>query len=156
MGFKCQLCGTESLELDIYGGWGTELESGVGLDFGIIRYSYTRWCRLKRSRFHRVLRRRKLRWLRFMYSVGDELGDQYEISYGYDLESVSLAAAYGNYDISGNDDDYDYYSLGVSGSFGGESDLGWDVSYWGTSSEGEVLFGDLGDDRLVLTISKEF
>jgi len=148
--------GTESLELDIYGGWGTELESGVGLDFGIIRYSYHGGADSSDLDFTEFYAGVSYAGFGFLYSVGDELGDQYEISYGYDLESVSLAAAYGNYDISGNDDDYDYYSLGVSGSFGGESDIGWDVSYYGTSSEGEVLFGDLGDDRLVLTISKEF
>ena len=93
----------------------------------------------------------------FNYSFGDELGDQYEVNYGYDLESVSLAFAYGNYDISGNDDDYDYYSAGVSGSFGGESELGWDVSYYGTSSEADILFGEeAADGRLVLTLSKDF
>jgi len=148
--------GNESLELDIYGGWGTELDGGVGLDFGIIRYSYHGGANSSDLDFTEFYAGVSYAGLGFTYSVGDELGDQYEVSYGYDFEAVSLAVAYGNYDVSGDSDDYDYYSAGVSGSFGGKSELGWDVSYWGTSSEGENLFGDVADDRIVFTLSKEF
>ncbi|MBX2848245.1 MAG: TorF family putative porin [Acidiferrobacterales bacterium] len=148
--------GNESLELDIYGGWSTEFESGLGLDFGIIRYSYHGASDSSDLDFTEFYGGVSYAGFGFIYSVGDELGDQYELSYGYDFEAVSLAAAYGNYDAADDGNDYDYYSLGVSGSFGGESDLGWDVSYWGTSSEGEVQFGDLADDRIVFTLSKEF
>ncbi len=149
--------GTESLELDIYGGWGTELSNGVGLDFGVIRYSYHGGSDSSDLDFTEFYAGASYAGFGFTYSVGDELGDQYELSYGYDFESVSLAVAYGNYDVSGDSDDYDYYSAGVSGSFGGKSDIGWDVSYWGTSSDADVLFGnDIADDRIVLSISKEF
>ncbi len=149
--------GNESLELDIYGGWGTELDNGVGLDFGLIRYSYHGASDSSDLDFTEFYAGVSYAGLGFTYSVGDELGDQYELSYGYDLEAVSLAVAYGSYDVSGDSDDYDYYSAGVSGSFGGDSDIGWDVTYWGTSSDAEVLFGDdLSDGRIVFTISKEF
>lgn len=148
--------GNESLELDIYGGWGTELSSGIGLDFGIIRYSYHGASDSNDLDFTEFYAGASYAGFGFNYSVGDELGDQFEISYGYDFEVVALAVAYGNYDVSGDDDDYDYYSAGVSGSFGGKSDIGWDVTYWGTSSDGETLFGDVADDRIVFTISKEF
>ncbi len=148
--------GTESLELDIYGGWATEFENGLGLDFGIIRYSYHGGADSSDLDFTEFYAGASFAGFGFTYSVGDELGDQYELSYGYDFEAVSLAVAYGSYDVSDNGDDYDYYSAGVSGSFGGESDLGWDVSYWGTNGEGEDLFGDVADDRVVFTLSKEF
>ena len=32
--------GPESTELDIYGGWSTEFENGVGFDVGFIEYTY--------------------------------------------------------------------------------------------------------------------
>jgi uncharacterized protein (TIGR02001 family) len=148
--------GGASTELDFYAGWGTELESGVGVDVGIIRYAYQGSDIASKLDFTEVYVGVSYSGLGFMYSFGDELGDQYEISYGYDLENVSLAAAYGSYDTSGNDDDYNYYSAGVSGSFGGTSDLGWDVSYYGNSSEADALFGEeAADGRLVFTLSKE-
>lgn len=156
-GSNVQFGGDESLELDLYGGWGTELESGLGLDFGVIRYSYHGGTNASDLDFTEFYAGVSYAGFGFTYSVGDELGDQFEASYGYDFESVSLAVAYGNYDVSGDDDDYDYYSAGVSGSFGGESDIGWDISYYGTSSDAEALFGsDISDDRVVFTISKEF
>jgi len=146
-----------STELDLYAGWGTELENGVGLDFGVIRYSYHGSDIASDLDFTEFYAGASYAGFGFTYSVGDELGDQYEVSYGYDLETVSLAVAYGNYDTSGDDDDYDYYSAGVSGSFGGKSDIGWDVSYYGTSSEADDIFGEeAADGRLVFTISKEF
>lgn len=148
--------GNESLELDVYGGWGTELDGGIGLDFGVIRYSYHGGADSSDLDFTEFYAGISYAGFGFTYSLGDELGDQFEASYSYDFESVALAVAYGNYDVSGDDDDYDYYSAGISGSFGGESDIGWDISYWGTSSDGDALFGDVADDRIVLTISKEF
>ena len=149
--------GTESLELDLYGGWATELENGLGLDFGIIRYTYHGGEDSSDLDFTEFYAGLSYAGFGFIYSLGDELGDQFEFNYSHDIGSVSLAAAYGNYDVSGDDDDYDYYSLGVSGSFGGKSDIGWDVSYWGTSSDADDIFGtDLADDRVVFTISKEF
>ncbi len=148
--------GDDSVELDVYGGWGTELESGLGLDFGIIRYTYHGSPVDNDLDFTEFYAGLSFAGFGITYSVGDELGDQYEVSYGYDFESVSLAAAVGNYDISGDSDDYTYYTAGVSGSFGGKSELGWDVSYWGTNGDGEALFGDFADDRVVFTISKEF
>ncbi len=146
-----------STELDLYAGWGTELANGVGVDVGVIRYSYHGSDIASDLDFTEAYVGISYQGLGFNYSFGDELGDQYEISYGYDLEAVSLSVAYGNYDVSGDDDDYDYYSAGVSGSFGGDSEIGWDVSYYGTSSEADFIFGEeAADGRLVLTISKEF
>ncbi|MCH2190348.1 MAG: TorF family putative porin [Gammaproteobacteria bacterium] len=147
--------GNESIELDVYGGWGTELENGLGLDFGVIRYSYHGGADSSDLDFTEFYAGLSYAGFGFIYSLGDEFGDQYEFSYGHDIGAVSLAAAYGNYDVNDDGDDYDYYSLGVSGSFGGESDIGWDVSYWGTS--GDLVDNvDVADDRIVFTVSKEF
>jgi uncharacterized protein (TIGR02001 family) len=149
--------GGASTELDLYAGWGTELESGVALDFGVIRYSYHGSEIASDLDFTEAYVGVSYSGLGVIYSIGDELGDQYEISYGYDLDAVSLAVAYGSYDVSGDNDDYDYYSAGVSGSFAGESELGWDVSYYGTNSDADPIFGEeAADGRLVLTLSKEF
>ena len=149
--------GGASTELDLYAGWGTELESGVGLDVGLIRYSYHGSDIASELDFTEAYVGLSYSGLGFIYSFGDDLGDQYEVSYGYDLENVSLAVAYGNYDVSGDSDDYDYYSAGVSGSFAGKSAIAWDVSYYGTGSDADAIFGnEAADDRLVLTISKEF
>ena len=149
--------GGASTEFDVYGGWATEAENGVGLDVGVIRYAYFGSDIASDLDFTEVYVGASYVGFGVNYSFGDELGDQVEVSYGYDLEAVSLSVAYGNYDVSGDDDDYDYYSAGVSGSFGGKSDIGWDVSYFGNSSEADFIFGeDAADDRIVLTISKEF
>lgn len=148
--------GGASTELDFYAGWGTELDGGVALDFGVIRYAYQGSDIASDLDFTEAYAGISYKGLGFNYSFGDELGDQFELSYGYDFELVSLALAYGNYDVSGDDDDYDYYSAGVSGSFGGKSDIGWDVSYYGNSSEADIIFGEAADDRVVFTISKEF
>jgi len=84
--------------------------------------------------------------------LGDEFGDQFEASYGFDFERVSLAAAVGNYDVNDDGNDYTYYSIGISGSFGGKSDLGWDLTYWDTDLD-DV---EEAEGRLVFTLSKEF
>lgn len=147
--------GNESLELDVYGGWGTELENGLGLDFGVIRYSYHGGADSSELDFTEFYAGLSYAGFGFNYSLGDEFGDQFEFSYGQDVGAVSLAAAYGVYDVNDDGDDYDYYTLGVSGSFGGKSDIGWDVSYWGTS--GDIVDNlDVADGRIVFTISKEF
>jgi len=142
-----------STELDIYGGWAKEFENGFGVDFGIIRYSYHGSDISDELDFTEYYASVSYAGFGFIYSIGDEFGDQYELSYGYDFEGFSLAAAYGNYDIADDGNDYDYYSVGVSGEVGG---IGLDLSYYDTDGQGDALFGELADGRVVFTISKEF
>ncbi|NND81415.1 MAG: hypothetical protein HKN50_03195 [Gammaproteobacteria bacterium] len=135
--------GDESTEADLYAGWGTELDNGLGIDVGIIEYTYhggpaaggdftEYYVGLSYSGFG------------ITYSIGDEFDDNIEVSYGYDFESgVSLGATYGDYDS------YSYYQVGVSGEVEG---LGLDLSYWDTDLDAEPL----ADGRVVLTVSKEF
>ena len=73
---------------------------------------------------------------------GDEFGDNIEVGYGFDIEGVSIGAAYGDYD-----DAWTYWTIGVSGEIEG---IGWDFSYWDTDLDDDPM----GDGSLVFTISK--
>ncbi|RBP51436.1 TorF family putative porin [Arenicella xantha] len=142
--------GGASTELDVYAGWSTELESGVGLDFGIIEYTYHGSDVASDLNFTEYYAGISYAGFGALYSVGDELDDQWEISYGYDFENgLSLAAAYGDYTLG---DDYQYFSVGGSMEVGG---VGLDLTFYSTDTE---LVDDIpdADDRLVFTISKEF
>jgi len=144
--------GGASTELDLYGGWGTELDNGVGLDFGVIRYVYTGSDAASDNDFTEYYAGLSYAGFGFIYSIGDEFGDQFEFSYGHDLENISISAAVGNYDVNDDGDDYTYYTLGISGGFGGKAELGWDISYWDTDIDGD----EAAEGRIVATISKEF
>ena len=141
--------GGASTELDLYAGWSTELENGVGFDVGIIEYTYHGSSVAAGNDFTEYYAGASYAGFGFIYSFGDEFGDQYELNYGYDLEGFSLAAAYGNYDVADDGNDYDYYSVGVSGEAGG---LGLDLSYYDTDIKNSVD----ADGRVVFTVSKVF
>ena len=144
--------GGASTELDLYAGWGTELASGVGLDFGVIRYAYLGSDAASDNDFTEYYAGVSYAGFGFNYSLGDEFGDQYEFNYSREMGAVSIAAAIGQYDVNDDGDEYTYGSLGVSGSFGGKSDLGWDVTYFDTDQD----FNSDADGRVVFTLSKEF
>jgi uncharacterized protein (TIGR02001 family) len=144
--------GDASTELDLYGGWGTEFSNGVGIDFGIIRYAYVGSNAASSNDFTEYYAGFSIAGFGFNYSLGDEFGDQIEASYSRDIGTVSLAVAIGQYDPNDDGNDYTYGSLGLSGSFGGKSDLGWDVTYHDTDQD----FNSDADGRIAFTISKEF
>ena len=139
--------GGASTELDLYAGWATEFDSGFSLDLGIIEYTYHGSDVADENDFTEYYVGLGYAGFGFIYSIGDEFDDQWELSYGFDFESISLGAAYGDYDA------YSYYTIGISGEAGG---LGLALDYWDTDSDGEDLFGDDADGRVVFTISKEF
>ena len=142
--------GGASTELDIYAGWSTELENGLGLDFGIIEYTYHGSDVASDLNFTEYYASVSFAGFGAIYSVGDELDDQWEVSYGHDFENgLSLAAAYGDYTLG---DDYQYMSIGASMEVGG---IGLDLTYYTTDTEAVDDIPDT-DDRLVFTISKEF
>ena len=140
--------GGASTELDLYAGWSTEFENGLGLDFGIIEYTYHGSDIADGNDFTEYYGSVSYAGFGVTYYAGDEFDDNIEVSYGYDFEGpgISIGATYGDYDT------YNYYQVGVSGSFGGESDIGWDVSYWDTDIDDD----EASEGRVVLTISKEF
>jgi len=140
--------GAESTEGDIYIGYSTEFQSGFGIDVGAIEYTYHGQDGASDSNFTEYYAGVSYAGFGLTYYAGDEFDDNIELSYGYDFEGpgLSIAATYGDYDS------YNYYQVGLSGSFGGESDIGWDVSYWDTDVDDDPST----DGRVVLTISKEF
>ena len=135
--------GDESTEIDLYAGWGTELESGLGIDVGILEYTY-HGGPTAGGDFTEYYAGLSYAGFGFTYSIGDELDDHIEVSYGYDFDAgVSVGATYADYDA------YAYYQVGVSGEFEG---LGLDLSYWDTDIDND----ELADGRVVFTLSKEF
>ena len=144
--------GSASTELDLYAGWGTELENGIELDFGIIRYAYAGSDRASDNNFTEYYAGINYANFGFMYSLGDEFGDQIEASYSHDMGALSIAASLGQYDVNDDGNEYTYGSLGISSTFGGVSDLGWDLTYHDTDQNNNSE----ADGRIVLTVSKEF
>ena len=141
----------ESLELDIYGGWATELDSGIGLDVGIIGYTYHGSEGASAINFTEYFVGASYQGFGAYYYIGDSVdpaGDPnyLEISYGYDFEKISLSAVYGNYDgFADPSVDYSYYGLGLSTSvYGIDLALNW------TDND----TNSTGDSNLVFSISK--
>ncbi len=140
--------GPESTELDLYGGWTTDLGSGFGFDIGYLAYTYHGGDGADASDFDEVYV--GLTYSGFgvtYYSAVDDTDDNIEISYGYDFEGFSVGATYGDYDS------YAYYTVGVSTEVIG---IGVDLSFWDTDSDGEDLNGEFAEERVVLSISKAF
>ena len=136
--------GTESTEGDIYLGFANETEGGFSYDVGIIEYTYHGGSGASDSNFTEYYLGGGVAGFSLTYSFGDELGDNIEVGYSYDLEEqgISVGAAYGDYD-----DAWTYWTIGVSGEIEG---IGWDFSYWDTDLDDDPM----GDGRLVFTISK--
>jgi uncharacterized protein (TIGR02001 family) len=135
--------GDESTEADLYAGWSTELENGLGIDIGILEYTY-HGGPTAGGDFTEYYAGLSYAGFGVTYSLGDEFDDLIEVSYGYDFENgVSVGATYGDYDA------YSYYKLGVSGEV---EDMGLDLSYWDT----DINSDELADGRVVLTLSKGF
>lgn len=135
--------GDESTEMDLYAGWSTELENGLGIDLGIIEYTYHGGPTASGDFTEYAI---GLSYAGFgvTYYIGDEFDDNIELSYGYDFEGgLSLGATYSDYDT------YSYYQFGISGEFEG---VGLDLSYWDTDIDNDPL----ADGRAVFTVSKEF
>ena len=141
-GASVDFAGPESTEFDVYAGWSTGFESGLGLDLGLIEYTYHGQDGASDSNFTEYSIGLSYAGLGVTYSVGDEFDDNIEFSYSHDFEGVSIGATYGDYDS------YSYYQFGVSGELKG-FDL--DLSYWDT----DVDDIQKADGRIVLSISKE-
>lgn len=139
--------GDASTEIDLYAGWSTELDSGLGIDIGVIEYTYHGSDLADANDFTEAYIGLSYGGFSATYSAGDEFNDHFDIGYGHDFESFSLSLTYGNYD------DYAYFMVGASTSFG---NLDWSLDYIDADSDADVLFGDDADGRLVLTVSKSF
>ncbi|MBT8141402.1 MAG: hypothetical protein HKN88_00385 [Gammaproteobacteria bacterium] len=138
----------ENMEFDIYAGWTTELDNGLGIDIGFIQYLYFDsagdvdfnefYAGLSHSGFSGTI----------SYD-GDSKWTYYDLGYEYELANgVGLAAHIGNYDLD-SAGDYTDYSLGVSASLAG---LDYALTYHDTDIDNLAE----GDGRVVLTIGKSF
>jgi uncharacterized protein (TIGR02001 family) len=154
-----------NMEFDIYGGYSGEFGDGFSYGVGLIYYMYPG-----------TISTEDYDWLEFNGSLGwgpvtfainysndvynsDETGIYYNLSAGHEIQGFSLAAGIGYYDYdagaigNASDESVIDYHLGVGTSFVG---VDWDLSYYDTNSDGEDIYGDVADGRVVLTVSKSF
>ena len=149
-----------SIEVDVYAGWGTEI-NGWTFDLGALRYLYPDEGGFNFWEFYGSVGYS-------FFGVGvaysddvygtDETGTYYSGTFDYGLPyDVALSAGIGYYDYSkkvfgdGSPDSVTDYRIGISKEF---FDLGFDITYYDTNSDGKDLYGKLGGDRWVFTVSK--
>ena len=133
--------GGASTEGDLYIGFGNEIE-GFEYDVGIIEYTYHGSSVASDNNFTEYYVSGGFAGFGLSYAFGDEFGDNVEVSYGFDIEGISIGAAYGDYE-----DSHEYWTVGVSGEIEG---IGWDISYWDVDMDD----GSNLDSSIVFTISK--
>ena len=133
--------GGASTEGDLYIGFGNEIE-GFEYDVGIIEYTYHGSSVASDNNFTEYYVSGGIAGFGVSYAFGDEFGDNVEVSYGFDIEGISIGAAYGDYE-----DSHEYWTVGVSGEIEG---IGWDISYWDVDMDD----GSDVDSSIVFTISK--
>ena len=133
--------GGASTEGDLYIGFGGEIE-GFEYDVGIIEYTYHGSAVASDNNFTEYYVSGGFAGFGLSYAFGDEFGDNVEVSYGFDIEGISIGAAYGVYE-----DSHEYWTLGGSGEIEG---IGWDISYWDVDMDD----GSDMDSSIVFTISK--
>lgn len=142
-----------SMELDLYGGYATEL-AGVGVDVGFIAYMYPgdtagtqfdeAYLGLSKE-FGGV--ELGITFYEGMGSSGDL--DNVELSASTELAGLGLSAVYGDYEDTG-----EYYSLGVSKELLSEK---WPVEVSLTYSEMDYdAAGSTDQDHVVFAVSKSF
>jgi len=143
----------ENLELDVYAGWATELNSGLGVDFGIIQYLY--FDDSGDIDFNEIYA--GLSYSNFSGKLSYDTDNQNTyIEVGYDAElgnDIGLGLHVGNYNFDGGDDYIDY-SISLSKSFSG---LDYSLSYHDTDIDtGVNAIDTITDGRVVLSIGKSF
>jgi uncharacterized protein (TIGR02001 family) len=157
--------GDSQMEFDLYGGYATQFEGGLGLDVGAIQYYYPGGPSTKEYDFTEF-------FLGLSYSVSgvglstkysyspdfgatvlDATAQYIEAGVEYTVKKVTFAAHYGHSfgDAFTTPDSYDDYSVGISTELMG---LGLDLSYYDTNDDGETLFSDSAKERVVFTVSK--
>lgn len=140
--------GDEHMELDWYAGWGGDV-GAIGVDVGVIRYTYYDDTDVD---FTEIYLGGSYEFFSAKVSHdGDNENTYWEAGVEFGLPNdITLAAHVGKYDWDTGPDPVDY-SIGVSKDIGG---FGFDLSYYDTDSDGDDAYGDLGDGRVVFTVSK--
>jgi uncharacterized protein (TIGR02001 family) len=142
----------ESIEIDAYAGWATEV-NGVGVDVGYIHYAYPTGD----SAIDELYLGLSMGPASLTYYLGVDLGDKELGDYvdlGLDLgeyNGIAFSAHAGYYDLdsSAGGDDYWDYKLAASTSM---FSVDWELALTGTDEN--VGSGDAADDTVVLTVSK--
>jgi len=153
--------GGESMELDIYAGWATEI-SGVGVDLGVIHYAYP--TSNSDTDFTEVYVGLSMGPATLTQYFGvdaksDDIGDKDYGNYtdlGLDLgeyAGIALAAHVGYYDLNNNDDYWDWKLAASTTYMGVDVEVAYtDVD---TNSNNMGSARSEGDDEaFVLTVSK--
>jgi len=147
----------ESMELDIYAGWATEI-SGVGVDLGVLHYAYpTSDSDTDFTELYVGLSYGPATLTQYfgIDAESDDIGDKDYGNYtdlGLELgeyAGIALAAHVGFYDRNGGSDDYFDWKLAASTTYFG---LDVEVAYTDVDNAGGSNVDD--DSTATLTISK--
>ncbi len=140
------------LEVDLYGGYATELTNGVGLDIGAIRYMYpdspdtANWNEIYANASFMGLSA----GIAFSDDVygSDEDGTYYSLGYNYSLSTdLGLSASLGYYDIDMAQSDSFDWKLALYAEFEG---VGLELAYFDIDHDDRSL----DDDGVMFTLSK--
>jgi len=153
--------GGPDIELDTYIGWNHDLSDDWNLDLAINRYNYlgasSSFDDGDYNEFLAVLSYADTINLNFgytndVYGLGEKafyygVDGSWEIGNGF---SLGAGIGLSTFDSSTGIEDYTDWSLSVSRDFG---PVNASLGYYGTNSDGELNFGELAEDRFVLTFS---
>ena len=161
-------CCNGSLELDYYGGWGTDIgDTDFSVDMGYIYYSYP-GDNDNDADYQEVYVSGSWKALTVGVHYSDDYyleSDEFWYVYGdysfnlpWDL-SLSLHAGYNVIEedggfLSSDEDGYTDYSVSLSKTLWG---VDWAVAYTGTDLDDDDLFGNnWGDNEVIYSMSKSF
>ena len=153
--------GREDFEYDLYAGWQWGHSSGkVRVDTGVIQYAFSSdpddltWSEY----YFGATFFKRLRLKASLQIDGLDFGDYYEASYRQPLpNSFDATAHVGYFDVEERQvrdiDQYADYSLGIGRPYKG---FRVDLTYHRTDRDGRARYLDVADDRLVLSIKRDF
>ncbi len=139
----------DGLEIDVYGGYGNELDNGFGYSVGFTTYQYT-------GDFDTSYNEVNLGLSYGMFSVSYNVGE-WEVEGGADQDYDFLSATiehegfYATYGTWGDDFDGDYIEVGY-----GTEVSGFDVGVAVVSNSKELSGIGTSDENLVFSIGKSF
>jgi len=156
-----------SLELDFYGGWGTDIGDNSSIDLGFIYYGYPGDDAGLDGDYSEIYVNYGWRDLSLGVAYSDDYyggsGAFWYLQANYDWSfaenwALSLHVGYNDFDedvfLSSDKGNYTDYSVGLTWSVAGV-DVG--LAWVGTDLDDEDVFGtDWGDDTAVFSLSKSF
>ena len=158
-----QIGGDEDLEYDVYLGWTKTFDNQFSVDTGLIRYSFTPdRDDLSWSEFYASIGYRDLQLKVSTRIEGADMGDYVEAAYRInvkDLFDINLHA--GHYFLNRQlredpNDEYSDFSVGLGKTLETFHNVRVDLAYHYTDHDGRHRYLRAADDRVVLTIRKNF